>query len=48
MSPEAIDRRLRKLSQLRRFGMSLQEARWLGKIRDIQEESAQSRPRAVR
>ncbi len=30
MSPEAIDRRLRHLSQLYRLGMSLREVKWLG------------------
>ena len=30
MSPEAIDRRLRHLSQLYRLGMVLREVKWLG------------------
>lgn len=30
MSPEAIDRRLRELSQIYRLGMSLQGAKWIG------------------
>jgi hypothetical protein len=32
MSPEAIGRRLRELSQLYRLGMSLQKARRIGKV----------------
>ena len=36
MSPEAIDRRLRELAGLYRIGMSLQGARRLGKLRDLE------------
>jgi hypothetical protein len=32
MSPEAIDRRLRELSQIYKLGMSLRDAKWLGPI----------------
>lgn len=32
MSPEAIDRRLRELSQIYKLGMSLRGAKWLGPI----------------
>jgi hypothetical protein len=36
MSPEAIDRRLRKLAQLYRLGLSLSKARRIGKVRETQ------------
>ena len=47
MSPGAIDRRLKKLAQLRRFGKSLQQGRWIGK-RDLPERPhrAKSAPEA--
>ena len=36
MSPEAIDRRLRKLAQLYRLGRSLSQAQRVGKVRELQ------------
>jgi len=45
MSSAAIDRRLRKLSQLRRFGKSLQKGRWIGKRRDPEERHPPDRVR---
>lgn len=36
MSPEAIDQRLRALSQIYRLGMSLQGAKWIGPGEDSQ------------
>ncbi len=35
MSPEAIDRRMRTLSELWEFGQSLKGARRLGRTRDL-------------
>ena len=35
MSPAAIDRRLRDLSQVRRLGLSILTARKLGKAREV-------------
>ena len=39
MSPEAIDQRLRDVSQLRKLGLLIQEARPLGKWSDFQMPS---------
>jgi CHASE1-domain containing sensor protein len=36
MSSEAMDRRLRRLSDLWEFGQSLRDAEWLGKVRDLE------------
>ncbi len=36
MSSEAIDRRLRRLSDLWKFGQSLKRAKWLGKVKDLE------------
>jgi hypothetical protein len=47
MSPEAIDRRLRELSQIYKLGMSLRNAKWLGPInapREDTEPTLGSRP----
>lgn len=35
MSPEAIDRRLRELGQLYKLGMSIRQAKYLGKAKDF-------------
>jgi len=35
MSPEAIDRRLRTIAELRRLGLALRSARRLGKVREL-------------
>lgn len=37
MSPEAIDRRLRELSQIYKLGMSLRGAKWLGPVNALPE-----------
>ena len=37
MSPEAIDRRLRESSQLRRLGLSFRDVRDLGRAEDLKE-----------
>ena len=37
MSPEAIDRRLREVSQLRRLGLSFRDVRDLGRAEDLKE-----------
>ena len=51
MSPEAIDRRLRTLSDLHRLGMSLKSVRWLGKVNDLRSngvtESSSTPPDAT-
>ena len=39
MSPEAIDQRLRDVSQLRKLGLLIQEARPLGKWSDLRMSS---------
>jgi hypothetical protein len=44
MSPEAIDRRLRELAGLYRLGMSLQGARRLGKLRDLEQPAEREIP----
>ncbi len=36
MSSEAMDRRLRRLSGLWKFGQSLKDARWLGRVKDLE------------
>jgi hypothetical protein len=36
MSPEALDRRLRELSQLHRFGKALEGARRLGTVAEVE------------
>ncbi len=41
MSSEAMDRRLRKLSDLWEFGQSLKGARWLGKVKDQEAAAGQ-------
>ena len=40
MSPQAIDRRLRTLSELFEFAQSLKGVRWLGEVRELQAETA--------
>lgn len=40
MSPQAIDRRLRTLSELFEFAQSLKGVRWLGEMRELQAEAA--------
>lgn len=40
MSPEAIDRRMRTLSELWEFGQSLKGAKWLGKVKDLETAAA--------
>ena len=37
MSPEAIDQRLREISQLRRLGLSFRDLRDLGRAEDLKE-----------
>jgi hypothetical protein len=44
MSPEAIDRRLRTLSDLHRLGMSLRTVRWLGKVHDLRANGVTELP----
>ena len=44
MSSEAIDQRLRDVSQLRKLGLLIQEARPLGKWSDLQMSSDASSP----
>lgn len=39
MSPQAIDRRLRPLSELFAFAQSLKGVRWLGEVRELQAEA---------
>jgi len=39
MSPNAIDQRLRELSQIYRLGMSLQGAKWIGPLNPSQSRS---------
>ena len=36
MSSAAMDRRLRRLSDLWEFGQSLKGAKWLGKVKDLE------------
>ena len=42
MSPEAIDRRLRELGQLYELGIEIQTARWLGTLKELEENSAKA------
>jgi len=42
MSPAAVDRRLRDLSQLWEFGMTIKNTRRLGKVRDREARSPAS------
>ena len=44
MSPEAIDQRLRDLSQIYKLGMSLRDAKWLGPIEAPVEDGPVVRP----
>ena len=37
MSPEAIDQRLRELGQLYELGMQIRDAKWLGKLKELEE-----------
>jgi len=39
MSPEAVERRLRDLSQIYKLGMSLRGAKWLGPVNPPANES---------
>ena len=39
MSPAAIERRLRELSQIYKLGMSLRGAKWLGPVNSPPEDS---------
>ncbi len=43
MSPEAIDRRLRDLSQLYDFARQVKGARWLGEVKDVEERRSSTR-----
>ncbi len=36
MSSAAMDRRLRRLSGFWKFGHSLKDAKWLGKVKDLE------------
>ena len=36
MSPEAIDRRLRTVSELYQFATTVKDVRWLGKAKDLE------------
>ena len=38
MSPEAIDRRLRELGQLYKLGMAIQQAQYIGKVKDFMKQ----------
>lgn len=38
MSPEAVDQRLREVSQLFKLGMSIREAKYLGTVEELKEE----------
>ncbi len=40
MSSEAMDRRLRRLSSLWKFGQSLKDAKWLGKVKDLEAKAS--------
>jgi len=42
MSPEALDRRLRDAGQLYKLGMTLREARPLGKVKELRGAQAAS------
>ncbi len=37
MGPEAVDRRLRSVSELYQFATTLKDVRWLGRARDVEE-----------
>ncbi len=43
MSPEAIDHRLRELGQLYKLGMVIQQAKHLGKVKDILKQENESK-----
>jgi hypothetical protein len=38
MSPEAVDQRLREVSQLFKLGMSIRGANYLGTVEELKEE----------
>ena len=40
MSSEAIDRRLRTVSQLRRLGLSIRKAKYIGTVKELRERAA--------
>ncbi len=44
MSPEAIDKRLRTVSQLHRLGKELRHARYLGKLKEPEAASTGRSP----
>ncbi len=39
MSPEALDRRLRDLAQLYRFGMLIKQAKRIGPVEELEQSS---------
>ncbi len=39
MSPEAIDRRLRTVSELYQFATTVKHVKWLGKAKDLEVEA---------
>ena len=43
MSPEAIDRRLRELSQLYELGLEIRGARWIGTVEEIAQRTAEGK-----
>lgn len=43
MSPEAIDRRLRELSELYALGREIRSARWLGTLEELAERGSRNR-----
>ena len=38
MSPEAIDRRLRTVSELYQFATTVKDIKWLGKAKDLERQ----------
>lgn len=44
MTPEAVDRRLREVAQLHRLGMSILEAKRIGKVGEVETEMQEQAP----
>ena len=43
MSPEAIDRRLRTVSELYQFATTMKNIKWLGKAKDLEPQELKAK-----
>ncbi len=44
MSPDAIARRLRTVSELFQFSLTLKNVKWLGKVKDLEAQRSAQKP----